>query len=457
MKLNLDTIGFLRELNRLERCFNETVTGGKISPESVTELHHRAVAVFASTGFAASFGWAVWWNDPKLIAYCRRLLHHVADTVRDRGLGAWLLNTVEAAAISVAANMPCGWMPPMSVRDGHPDTWMLQNPQSPQKRYVIHHIHELMELSDAQNINENQRADMRQYGIDTFRLAAHSMLTWGSADPRCIKIATLLLCQTGLGVEKLQQTESAVTNPDSSRYDYMERLEEYYRQLQLDGDLDYAGALYEDQAMRQASTVVCADPPDVPDMQAHAMAVRYIYDAQRLILAYELLWDRDDIPSVADALTEFEEHNTLPDSGIWENPLFLEQTAATVFGNAFGIVDAFERRDREEFTQYCDMLQGYCDLIRTGGIGILPRILLHAQVRMTLEDDEHTPFSVEQIGAMHALIDDMAYIVLARVPDPDQAAYIARALLEADGNDPTEPLTQLCFAECDSSLGSTGS
>lgn len=456
MKLKMDTLGFLQELNRLERCFNETVTGGDPSIHETIRLHNRAVAVFASTSLATSFALAAWWNEPQLVAYCRRLLHHVADTVRDCGLGSWLVNTIEEAALGVVSNLPCEWMPPMRMDNGKPDMWMLHDPVESHGCQVVHSVREFLRIGDAQHFDERQIDDMKQYGIDTFRMTAHAMLAWGNADPRCLDIAALLLCQTGLGVAKLERAESSVMDRDMVRRERMERLETYYRQLQLESDLDYAGVLYTQHASQMNMSEHFTNMVEDDGETVNTIAERYLYDARKLVFAYETLWDRNDLPVTDELLTIFEQEDELPCTNLWENPLFLQQTADTLFGNSFGIVDAFERRDRERFNECCEMLQCYCNLVDSSGLGILPYTLFDMQRRMFWESGACNTDGAAGLWSLRDLIDDMAYIMLARVPDPMQAAHIVRAVLEAESHDPAPELAQLCFTECAGQMAPLG-
>lgn len=255
---------------------------------------------------------------------------------------------------------------------------------------------------------------------------AYSMLRWGAQEPRSLDIAGMLLAYPRLGTYMLCHDDSVTAAgvlPDI-RY---RRAIDYLTYLRVSADLDYGRALADGRVL----SLDGERAPEFADVDQ-----RYAYDADRLVGAYESMWNDDKRVQRAghDIMTEVERTGIRPNIPLWRNPAYLYDLAESLMGPLFAddLNAGFAGRDRERFDEAMGQLRDFADFVREIGFVMLPVCVLDSyakhggrHARNPQDGDGERRGAVLNVGT------SMAAVVIARMSE-DLARPMAMALMQGD-------------------------
>lgn len=382
--LALDTVGFLQTINRLERRFDELT--------SSTANHNI---------------------DEYLGQYnsANQQLYALASDVF--GNGGWA-TTICVAATSCAGDLADGCK-----------RFMTGSATVVRKYGMAVWLYDLIHVSSKTLYAQECSSHMCRFG-------AYSLLRWGANEPRSLDIAGMLLTHPRLGVCMLR--DDAVMALGSSPDIRYRRAVDYLKYLRVSADLDYARALADN------------DVPSLEGERALGFAVvdqRYVYDAKRLVEAYESMWHDDKQVRRAghEILAEVERSGVRPDIPLWRNPAYLHDLAVSLLGPfvAADLCNGFDQRDRARFDKAVAQLRDFADFVRDVGMLMLPVCVLQAYTSRCLDKMlKHRPRHSKQTNGgnncntgVHVGA-DMAAVAIARMPSESLARTLGMALLQRE-------------------------
>ncbi|MEE1296751.1 MAG: hypothetical protein UHD09_07975 [Bifidobacterium sp.] len=387
------------------RARRRTTADAAVRPGDVdAELARMVEDLFGATCWAALVATASLCAEPALAGAARAFLMDTAVAVRRKGLAGWLYELLNDATMALVLDEPSAAMP-VTIRPmggARMARWLRAAGRS---RY---------------GTPRRQQEDMAEYVRQTHRLAAFTMLRYGSPTGTAGDIAATLLTDPGLGVCMLRADAGvrALAATTDTRY---RRVVDYLRRVRVDADLAYARAVGRGEAQ--------LDDSDRSEL-TYDIDRRYLYDARMLVDAYRELWDADVQPA-ADLVARLEATREEPDARLWDNPVYLRDLASSLMGAsaASDLVDGFEARDRVRFGRGVERLESYCERVRRFNVLMLPVELL--------DDAQPDWEALLRAGYLERtrewrryadLADDVASVVLARLRLGDDALRVRAAV-----------------------------
>lgn len=445
--LKLDEADFLERLATFEAGFNSALAesmGGERETvaQRCTELLEQGTELFGAVSWPSMFINAVITGDGRIVERCREFLRETEGQVRWQGLGGWLSGMAQDAALALATGKPSSRMPFMRTMSPKQVDRFLDDTARGKKRF---------------GTKEQREGDMNAYATEMYRMAAHGVLRWGEGGCRATEVAAMILSNSGLGICMLRDDEYCA-EPFANGSGRYERLTSYIRTLQVEADLEYATEM--------GGEGLGSDPGDgtggacsaagglgegLPDTMVESISRRYSHDARKLVAACRRLWDAPiaDPDTLMDVV---ESTGQSPDLPLWENPLFLREVADSLLGPwcAAELTEGFATRRRDLFEHGVQILEICERHVGMEGIGMLPLFLIAAKTMLF----DQLPHPTKSQMADHNricgnIVDDMAYMLLMRVPDQKLARNMALAVMEMNANDPTEVLGALALDDAD--------
>ncbi|NEG70497.1 hypothetical protein [Bifidobacterium choloepi] len=460
------------------------------SPD-LADLTRLATALFGATCWPMMIVGAAHAGHPALVARVHRFLRQTEALVRRQGLAGWLAMLIEDAILAAETDRPSPLMPVMRIMT--PGQAVDQLEGDDRRRF---------------GTKKQRLADLETYVFETNRMAAAIVLRWGGDDEvGANRLAALLLTDTGLGLSLLRHVAGGLCRPDPN--DRAPAALRYLTRLDVALDLDYArwlarqhGGEGEDGAAKTAPDGTRATLPDgegsVADessdnngeTEADLLSRRYLRDVDRLLEACDELWERRTHDATA-MLDEVRAGRTAPRMPVWHNPVALRRVLDSLVGSWAGsmLQQGFETRDRALFDAGASYLCDARELVDGLGLGFLPMmtmttlalqfesnggsvgpaatVLAHWPAITFLpgrdegggnsggDDSSGDPAGRRMtkgklngyLRAYGTLCDDMATVMLDRIPDPAQARKTALAILCGDQHDQTEALLPLCTGD----------
>ena len=372
--LNMDTVGFLQTVNRLERRFGELTSPEAMReacahPEGRDPVDHRlyelSSAVFGCGGWTMTMCVTASSLIGRLIDECRRFVEGSASIVREYGMAAWLYDLINDSTKAVFVGDPSDRMP-MCIQPVDGKELVRRCARNGKRRY---------------GPKRQRMRSMIDHMNQMHWLAAYSMLRWGEREPRSLEIADMLLTQPGLGMCLLREDDTVMALgavPDTG----YRRPVAYIRQLRAAGDLEYARALADGEATPLDGERV----PGFAEVDA-----RYVYDAERLIEAYEAMWREGGsaaFRSGSEILQSVERGGGNPDVPLWRNTVYLRDLADSLMGPLFGgdLSIGFEQGDRARFDEGVAQLREFVEFVKEVGVLMLPACVLQFYADLQMRD-----------------------------------------------------------------------
>lgn len=368
--------------------------------------------LFAGTCWASLIGVASLGFDGALVESARNFMMRTAMCVQQQGLAVWLHGLIADASSAhilgkVSPLMPATIRPMSRIQMRR---WMGGGPER------------------TCGTKRQRLEDIDEYRKQTHRLAAYSLLRWGSPVDVCNRIASLMLSDPPYGISLLREDPNLRLQgvaPDMR----VDRALAYIRHLRVQGDMYYGRAVQRHW--------------DMPELDGNnhtevteAMDRRYLYDVGRLIASYRALWDRD-VPKADAILEEVMQTHEYPRMKLWENPVYLRDIARSLVGAslAAGIVEGFEARDVQRFEAGVARLRTVARMVESMTLLLMP---------IALSDAHEPKWSQLNRGGYRARTKawrrycdvgaDLALIVLNRIDRDDEQyrATAAAALMQLD-------------------------
>lgn len=440
----MDNIGFLQAINQLERRFDEVVSpdSAAASTDAVEieandarssdvrdpldpHLYELACGVFGNTAWAFTIGLASISYDTQLIGACRDFMHGCAAVVRKYGLSVWLYDLINDSSMAVFTGEPSARMP-ICIRMRHHVDMM--------RRFHMHGIKRY-------GTREQREADIWEHSRQMHRLGAYSLLRWGVGERQSLPIALALLTDPGVGMCMLREDSTVMDMgaiPDM-RY---RRIVDYVKELRAQADLDYARTVGSDGIVETMPNSI----PGFSDIDA-----RYISDAARLTRAYRDLWNVH-VARADDVMADIERDRALPRVPLWVNVVHLRDLAYSLMGATLSadLVEGFENHDERRFEEGVRRLERMAETVRDHGLVMLPGLLLEEcepaplqSERLRLDEWENEHRAYCRVG------EDMAAVMLYRMPYEDVARRCAVALVNCDADRYATAIEPLLSGECE--------
>lgn len=452
--LELDTDGFLTSLGMLERRFDDMASWQSAGTPYDRRRHYdrdllaAAGDVFGSTAWTLTICIASLSTMTELVRECRRFLGGSELVVRRHGMAVWLYDLINDAARAAVVGRPSSRMP-MCINMSDRDALMRRCIA------IIADDDECGEMCDGERNggrggdrvgdcagddecgdgganddladgrrggkSSQQGGDMLEHVAQMHRLAAYSMLRWGSREPKGLEIAQMLLTNPDLGMSMLREDDEVVAMGATKDTRYR-RAADYLKRLRAQSDLEYARAVARGDVWQ----------PDGYRAPGFAeVDTRYLYDARRIVRAYVALWDEPTDRSW-EVLERVEFEGVQPEAELWRNTVFLDDLARSLMGPAFAadLVTGFEDRDRERFDEGVGQLKEFAQLVYMSGFTTLPFVVLDTYatdlddvLAMTPQEREIDRRALGHVG------ESMAVVALSRMPDDDLARRAALTLI----------------------------
>lgn len=376
--------------------------------EELAELIHE---LFGASCWATLIATASLGGDEKLVESARHFLMRCAMIVQHKGLAVWLYDLMNTASIAVV------------MREANPNMPVTIRPMS------------RMQMSrwlrgDGRNrmgTKKQREADMMEYAQQAHHLAASYVLQWGSPAPTVQEIAALLLSDPGIGMCVFREVPTVRAQGASSDMRFR-RVVEYYRNIRVQADLEYAKAFTQGEAAFADEEEHCELTLD--------MDRRYLYDARRLVDAYRALWKKpaSELQTAQTRLEEIELNKDAPQLELWQDPAYLRYVAHSLLGSAFAtdLVEGFENRNEEQFGRAVENLEKMSELVRSIGLLVLPICVMNDAAPQWDQPQGNYKERTEQLRTYRIVCSAMAEVILMRFHCEDDEIYrapMARALL----------------------------
>lgn len=414
---NMDTTGFLQTINKLERRFDELTSresqrrvyeNDGVNPEPLDHrLYVLAHEVFTNTGWSMDLFSAAACFDVTLMDECRRFLQGSASVVRRYGLPVWLYDLMNASTLAAYTGEPSDRMP-KCIRILTPRELAIRGMAKGRKRY---------------GSKKQRKEDVWQFVRETHRLGAFTMLKWGEREPRSLSIARMMLTDPGIGMSMLR--DDAGVDGMGAVPDYR-----YRRVVAYEEDLMDQVGRWDDDHRNGAETVDGND-----DHGFTAVGARYLRDGERLIEAYEHLWNKETPRSRDVLLSAGNRDDNRRDMPLWQNPVMLRNLAISLLGSALAsdLIVGFEDRDRRMFDRGVEQLREAMTIVKEDGFAMMPKLLIDRYdpgVESLLYCSEEESESRQRL--FRDLCEGLACVVLHRVPDDARSRRMAIALIECE-------------------------
>ncbi|RSX46855.1 hypothetical protein [Bifidobacterium castoris] len=371
-----------------------------------------AAQLFGGTCWASLIGVASLGFDDAVAETARAFMLQTARCVRRNGLAVWLHGIIADASSAKLLGKPSPMMP-MTIR--------------PMSRIQMHR----WVSSDAAHrygSHKQRLEDVDEYRKQAYRLAAYSLLRWGSPVDECNRIASLMLSDPKFGVSMLRQDPNLLLQgvaPDRR----VNRALAYLRHLRVQADLYYARAVQRHWDLPQL------DPANHTEATA-SMDRRYLYDAHRLVVSYRALWDRE-VPKADAVLAEVMRTQEYPRMKLWENPVYLRDVARSLVGASLSadLVEGFEARDVQRFEAGVARLRTVAKMVETMTLLLMPIALSDSHEPKWAQMNRGGYRSRTQAWRLYCDVGaDLALIVLGRIDRGDDRyrADAASALMQLD-------------------------
>lgn len=371
-----------------------------------------AAQLFGGTCWASLIGVASLGFDDAVAETARAFMLQTARCVRRNGLAVWLHGIIADASSAKLLGKPSPMMP-MTIR--------------PMSRIQMHR----WVSSDAAHrygSHKQRLEDVDEYRKQAYRLAAYSLLRWGSPVDECNRIASLMLSDPKFGVSMLRQDPNLLLQgvaPDRR----VNRALAYLRHLRVQADLYYARAVQRHWDLPQL------DPANHTEATA-SMDRRYLYDAHRLVVSYRALWDRE-VPKADAVLAEVMRTQEYPRMKLWENPVYLRDVARSLVGASLSadLVEGFEARDVQRFEAGVARLRTVAKMVETMTLLLMPIALSDSHEPKWAQMNRGGYRSRTQAWRLYCDVGaDLALIVLGRIDRGDDRyrADAAAALMQLD-------------------------
>lgn len=458
----MDNIGFLQAVNQLERRFDEVVspdsaaastdaaddnadslaadggpsnggpssnaTRGDASSSDTRDpldprLYELARDIFGNTAWTLTICLASISYDTQLIGVCRDFMHGCAAIVRKYGLSVWLYDLINDSAMAVFTSEPSARMP-ICIRMRHHVDMM--------RRFHMHGINRY-------GTREQREADIWEYSRQMHRLGAYSLLRWGAGERQSEPIALALLTDPGVGMCMLRE-DSTVMGMGAAPDMRYRRIVDYLKELRAQADLDYARTVGSDGIIETLPNRV----PGFADIDA-----RYIGDAARLIRAYRDLWNVH-VERADDVMADIERDRALPRVPLWVNVVHLRDLAYSLMGATLSadLVQGFEDHDAARFEEGVQRLEHMAKAVREHGLVMLPGLLLEEHEPASSQSDNFRLDEWETAQRAYSRMgEDMAAVMLYRIPDEDLARRCALSLVNCDTDGYAEVIKPLLSGE----------
>ncbi|EFA22918.1 hypothetical protein [Bifidobacterium gallicum] len=388
------------------------------------DLHRTSLQLFGSPHWTRMFDWAAACADTALVEWCHALLQHVMTWTEQYDICTWLYVLINDAKVAQVMQQPAPTMPILGPVTGRRMARWLHG--SGIERYGTANAIESM---------------MRDFADETYRVAAYCCLTWGVDDHPSVNMASMLLLQQDIGRPLLRDSADVNAFMGPAPVLHHREVMDYLLQLRAQADLEYARDLQRYHDLLESQSQESPEPqetqPAAKREWTRTMQLidrRYLYDLERVIEAYQALWNTPTM-KMDEIMQCVRDGAVLPNMKAWENPVLLNDVAGSLIGSfhAEMLRTAFERRDRVRFQNTVNWMTEHGRIVEQAGFQSLP---LSMVVRCEMQDAQHRGEAPSKREIwdywMLQMADNMAAVLLNRLPDPAQARKAARALMVHD-------------------------
>ncbi len=307
-----NTHGFLRDVRAVQCRFETLVSEHHYRPFTLTddlgytdaELTPLAERLFGGTAWPDTLHLAIVTGEPAIVEQCRGFLDAIVGETEDRGWQCWLMRIVVDGIMAMCANR---------TLDGLPMALRVRRRKALRKTLRSRRPYR---SDDGRKCYEDHMAYARQNQW----LCATTLLRWGTPGQTTVRAArqfmmchesALMLIDDGEcfthgetvcidGADACPGTAAPGTSP----------IDDYLQRLRSQADTTYHASARRTQIAQELQTSRGIQPSDSD--------VRYVYDAERLIDAYQRL-RHDDMPTHTELLTQVLLYDEPTGMDLWEN------------------------------------------------------------------------------------------------------------------------------------------
>lgn len=423
-----NTHGFLRDVRAVQCRFETLVSEHHHRPFTLTddlgytdaELTSLAERLFGGTAWPDTLHLAIVTGEPAIVEQCRGFLDAIVGETEDRGWQCWLMRIVVDGIMAMCANR---------TLDGLPMALRVRRRKALRKTLRSRRPYR---SDDGSKCYEDHMAYARQNQW----LCATTLLRWGTPGQTMVRAArqfmmchesALMLIDDGecfthgetVCIDGTDAGHGTAAPGTSSIDDYLQR-------LRSQADAAYRASTRRQQIAQELHTSRGMQPSDSD--------VRYVYDAERLIDAYQRL-QYDDMPTHTELLTQVLLYDEPTGMDLWENPVYLFDMACSLLGCTEGFRAArfFETHCQNQHAVSLDLLEDHVRVVRDEGLAQLPLRIVGETQELYSQVDEVSPSYRTSLHHYHRRNRADAFsIILDRLPARNPARVRDIALCFAD-------------------------
>ena len=423
-----NTHGFLRDVRVVQCRFETLVSEHRRTPFTLTDdlgytdvvLTPLAEHLFGGTAWPDTLHLAIVTGEPAIVKQCRGFLDGIVGETEDRSWQCWLMRLVIDGIMAMCANR---------TLDGLPMALRVRRRKALRKTLRNRRPHR---SDDGHKCYEDHLAYARQNQW----LCATTLLRWGTPAQTTVRAArqfmmchesALMLIDDGecfthgetvhvVGEDTCPDTTAPGTSP----------IDDYLQGLRSQADTAYRMSARHTQIVQELES-----SRGVPPSEAD---VRYLYDAERLIGAYQRL-QHDDMPSHTELLTQVLLYDNPTGMALWENPVYLFDMACSLLGcmEGFRAARFFEAHCSSQHAASIDLLEDHMRVVRDEGLMRLPLRIVGETQELYSQVDAVGPSCRTSLHNIHRRNRADAFsIILDRLPARNPACVRDIALCFAD-------------------------